>query len=489
MKALYRRYRPKTLSEVVGQEQITSVLEKSIQNGKLAHAYLFIGPRGTGKTSVARILAHEINGFKYELEDDYLDIIEIDAASNTGVDNIRDLRERAMIAPTKGKYKVYIIDEVHMLSKSAFNALLKTLEEPPEHVIFIMATTDAYKVPVTITSRSQVFTFKLANPSVMFDHLKNIAKKEKIKITDDAIKIVVKRGGGSFRDSLSLLDQISTLSDDEITAEVIEKALGLPQAEAITSILNGYAAGDLARVREQLANLLDSGVKPEVIAENLISEITANPQQIHLPLLDRLLDVSRSAYPGAKLLVALMPQNVAAPIHPLAPVPAPTVRLAAAPVVTEPTAPAAKRIAHEAPVIESKPAKTDNNSDLKVLAEPAPTETAEASASVQQEASAVSVGGDPAELWNQIILHVEEHAVGLSKMLQDSDYSLQGDKLTIYAKKKFNKTQIQKKISLISEILPDSYTIEVTDQALTRDAEIAAIAELMGGGEEVQIDA
>ena len=154
MKALYRRYRPKTLSEVVGQEQITSVLEKAIKNGKIAHAYLFIGPRGTGKTSVARILAHQINDFDYELEDDYLDIIEIDAASNTGVDNIRDLRERAIIAPTKGKYKVYIIDEVHMLSKSAFNALLKTLEEPPEHVIFIMATTDAHKVPVTITSRS-----------------------------------------------------------------------------------------------------------------------------------------------------------------------------------------------------------------------------------------------------------------------------------------------------------------------------------------------
>ena len=123
MKALYRRYRPKTLSEVVGQEQITSILQNSLKNGKLAHAYLFIGPRGTGKTSVARILAHEINGFKYELEDDYLDIIEIDAASNTGVDNIRDLREKAIIAPAKGKYKVYIVDEVHMLSKSAFNAL------------------------------------------------------------------------------------------------------------------------------------------------------------------------------------------------------------------------------------------------------------------------------------------------------------------------------------------------------------------------------
>ncbi|MBP5656338.1 DNA polymerase III subunit gamma/tau, partial [Candidatus Saccharibacteria bacterium] len=311
MKALYRRYRPKTLSEVVGQKQITSVLEKSIQNGKISHAYLFIGPRGTGKTSVARILAHQINDFKYELEDDYLDIIEIDAASNTGVDNIRDLREKAIIAPTKGKYKVYIIDEVHMLSKSAFNALLKTLEEPPEHVVFIMATTDAYKVPVTITSRSQTFTFKLADPSTMFDHLKKITKKEKIKITDEALKIIVKRGGGSFRDSLSLLDQISTLSDDEIDADLITKALGLPQDEAIINILNGYAAGDITRVRDQLKVLLETGIKPEVIAENIIGEIMANPQPIHLKLLDSLLDVSRSSYPEAKLLLALIPQNVA----------------------------------------------------------------------------------------------------------------------------------------------------------------------------------
>ena len=228
MKALYRRYRPRSLDEVVGQPQITDILSHSIKNGKISHAYLFIGPRGTGKTSVARILAHEINGFKYELEDDYLDIIEIDAASNTGVDNIRDLRERAIIAPTKGKYKVYIIDEVHMLSKSAFNALLKTLEEPPEHVIFIMATTDAHKVPVTITSRSQVFTFKLADPGTMLEHLKNICKKEKIDIDDEALKIVVKRGGGSFRDSLSLLDQVSTLSDGKITAELLNESLGLP---------------------------------------------------------------------------------------------------------------------------------------------------------------------------------------------------------------------------------------------------------------------
>ena len=236
-KALYRKYRPKALSDVVGEAQVTAVLEKSLKSGKISHAYLFVGPRGCGKTSVARIFAHEVNNFKYELEDDYVDIIEIDAASNTGVDNIRELREKAMIAPSRGKYKVYIIDEVHMLSKSAFNALLKTLEEPPAHVIFIMATTDAYKVPVTITSRSQTYTFKLADETTMCGFLKSVCEKEGIKISDDAIGVVAKRGGGSFRDSLSLLDQISTLSEGEITKELVVSALGLPEDEKIEKLL------------------------------------------------------------------------------------------------------------------------------------------------------------------------------------------------------------------------------------------------------------
>lgn len=458
MKALYRRYRPKTLAEVVGQEQVTSVLQKAIANNKIAHAYLFIGPRGTGKTSVARILAHEINGFKYELEDDYLDIIEIDAASNTGVDNIRDLREKAIIAPTKGKYKVYIIDEVHMLSKSAFNALLKTLEEPPEHVIFIMATTDAYKVPVTITSRSQVLTFKLADPSIMFEHLKKIAKKEKIDITDEALKIVVRRGGGSFRDSLSLLDQVSTLSDDKIDEELITKALGLPQQEAITNILNGYAAGDAARVREQLQAVLDSGVKAEVIADNLINEIIANPQPIHLSLLDKLIDVSRSAYPAVKLLLALS-GPAQTPAFPVAPAPRPRAVLATAPVAT--------------PTSASNPEPEPEPAPEPEKPQPKPVDTNQ----------------DSAEVWNEILLHVEQNAPNISKFLQDSDYVFDGNKLTIYAKRKFNKQQIEKKLTTISEILPDSYTIEVNDQTLNKDAELAAIAEIMGGGEEIQIDA
>ena len=486
MKALYRRYRPKTLGEVIGQEQITSVLEKSIQNGKIAHAYLFIGPRGTGKTSVARILAHEINNFKYELEDDYLDIIEIDAASNTGVDNIRDLREKAIIAPTKGKYKVYIIDEVHMLSKSAFNALLKTLEEPPEHVIFIMATTDAYKVPVTITSRSQTFTFKLANPSVMFDHLKKIAQKEQINITDEALKIVVKRGGGSFRDSLSLLDQISTLSDDKIDADLITKALGLPQTEVITSILNGYAAGDIMRVRDQLKNLLEAGIKPETIAENLINEIMTNPQPIHLNLLDNLLDVSRSSYPEAKLLLALIPHGatpIVQPNHTTAPAAATASMQITTPKTTTKTidAPTPKAKATVEPKTETTEPKTET-AEQKPAKDNMPQTTPTSTATPEPSA-------DDAELWNSILVYTHDNIPGINKYLEESDYVLEEEKIVIYAKRKFNKDQIAKKVPMIADFLHGKYTIEVNADTLAKDAEMAAIAELMGGGEEVQIDA
>ena len=304
MKALYRKYRPCKLADVVGQEQVTDILANSLKHGKISHAYLFIGPRGTGKTSVARIFAHEVNGFEYELEDDYVDIVEIDGASNRGIDNIRELREKAAIAPTSGKYKIYIIDEVHMLTKEAFNALLKTLEEPPSHVIFIMATTDAYKVPITITSRAQTYTFKLADSRVMLGHIKSIAEKEKIKITDDALEVIVKRGGGSFRDTLSLLDQISTLSDDTITKDLVVKSMGLPEDEKIAKLLAEYANDDVVKITTLIKDILSSGVKPETLAEEMIAQILANPRQELLPLLAKLPDV-KAPFPEAKLVVAL----------------------------------------------------------------------------------------------------------------------------------------------------------------------------------------
>ena len=206
--ALYRSTRPRKLSEVVGQEHITTALERALKKGKISHAYLLTGPKGVGKTTVARILAHEINNLPYDDDSMHLDIIEIDAASNRRIDEIRELRDKVHVAPTSAKYKVYIIDEVHMLTREAFNALLKTLEEPPAHVVFILATTEAHKLPETIISRTQRFAFKPIDRIKVAEHLKQIAKQEKIAIDDAALDLIAAHGEGSFRDSISLLDQI-----------------------------------------------------------------------------------------------------------------------------------------------------------------------------------------------------------------------------------------------------------------------------------------
>lgn len=314
MKALYRKYRPLHLSEVIGQDKTIEQLQGALIKGKISHAYLFVGPRGCGKTSVARIFAHEINHFDYQLEDSYIDIIEIDAATFTSVDNIRELREKAMIMPTLGKYKVYIIDEVHMLSNSAFNALLKILEEPPEHVIFIMATTNPEKIPATIISRTQIYRFNLAEPKVMQDFLRSVCDKEGIKISDDALKIITERGGGSFRDSLSILNQIGTvnLSEETIEASDVSAALGIPEHQEIQNLINFYENSDTENITNTLAALLNYGITAESITLELINQILKNPTPKSLQLVNQLFNVTGS-FLEAKLTVALISSNFTAP--------------------------------------------------------------------------------------------------------------------------------------------------------------------------------
>ena len=312
-KALYRKYRPISLATVVGQDSVTVPLTEAIKTGSFSHAYIFTGPRGCGKTSVARIFAHEVNGFKYELEDSYPDIIEIDGASNTGIDDIRELREKAMIAPTEGKYKVYIIDEVHMLSKNAFNGLLKIIEEPPEHVIFILATTNLEKVPITITSRSQIFHFNLADKKTMLSHLKNIVEKENLGVEDEALNVIVERGGGSFRDSISLLDQVSNLKKkgEKISKKDIDLALGVPEDEKIETLLKNFEEG--GETTEILKDILNSGSSAESIAKDLIDKIIEHPTAKTLNLIEKLFNI-QYPFADAKLLVAFLDSSKFQPI-------------------------------------------------------------------------------------------------------------------------------------------------------------------------------
>lgn len=321
-KALYRKYRSRSLDEVVGQNHITTTLKNALNQGKISHAYLLIGPRGVGKTSVARILAHEINKLEYS-DAPHLDIIEIDAASNNGVDDVRDLRDKIMNTPSSAKYKVFIIDEVHMLSKAAFNALLKTLEEPPEHVVFILATTESHKLPATIISRTQRFNFRPVPIESVVRHLQSIATQENIPIDQKALKLVAEHGEGSFRDSISLLDQVSNLNEN-ITSSDVEILLGHPPGQKITSLMDSIKEKTPLSAITIYQELVDQGYEPTIIAfllgAKVRQKIIENSDYSLLPILRDLLNVPPAYNSGALLEVTILKHSAPTTVNSKQPV-------------------------------------------------------------------------------------------------------------------------------------------------------------------------
>ena len=285
-KALYRKWRPVTFDDVISQKHITDTLKNQVISGKTAHAYLFTGSRGTGKTTCARILAKAVNcrnmkdgnpclecDICREAENGSLtDIIEIDAASNNGVEDIRDLRDSAVYLPEKCRYKVYIIDEVHMLSQNAFNALLKIMEEPPPHIMFILATTEIQKVPATITSRCQRYDFKRIKPADIAQRLKYIASQENIDLSDSGAELIAKLADGGMRDAVSLLDQCSVCSDT-IDEKTVSDTAGIAGRDYLFSIIDSIAEYDASKALETVSGLYDMSKDLSRLCEELISQL------------------------------------------------------------------------------------------------------------------------------------------------------------------------------------------------------------------------
>ena len=285
--ALYRKYRPTKFSDVVDQENILKIITNSLKENKVSHAYLFSGPRGTGKTTIAKLLAKTVNCLNLkddfsichecenclDIENNSSDIIEIDAASNNGVGEIRELKSKINLVPSKLKYKVYIIDEVHMLSTSAFNALLKTLEEPPSHVIFILATTEFYKVPATIVSRCQCLTFKRISKEGLIKRIKEVANLENIKITDEAVEEIAIYSEGGMRDALGMLDKLASYSLKEITLDDFLSINGLISNNDLNTFIDKIISKDNEQVLEQINAYEDLGIDYAKIVEKVLERL------------------------------------------------------------------------------------------------------------------------------------------------------------------------------------------------------------------------
>lgn len=467
-RALYRKYRSKSLAEIVGQEHITNVLGRALEQKRIGHAFLFTGPRGVGKTSIARILAHEINTLAYSDESHHLDIIEIDAASNRRIDDIRDLRDKVHIAPTSAQYKVYIIDEVHMLTGESFNALLKTLEEPPAHVVFILATTEVHKLPATIVSRTQRFHFRPVVEQKVIDHLRYIANAESIQIDDDALKLIAQHGEGSFRDSISLLDQLGSLSGSEpIATQLVETTLGLAPQSEIAELVAAMINHQQATVIEKIYSLESNGVAPVVLTNQIIAQLRQHSE--HYSLIEQLLEVPRSYNPQIKLLTTLAAYAKSAEsVKTIA------VATSPAPIVSAPAPkPRIKPMKPPAKTVEETPLQTP-------VKAPEP----------------VAVGEAPSDInWDEILEFVRSKHVPLYSVLKHGKAEYAEGVLTLYFAYELHRRKLDdsKYNSQFAACLQEKYgacpqIVTIVGAPTPEDKTAASVAVIMGGGEQVDVE-